>query len=140
MIMRLFSALILLAFSLTAAAQSTGKTFSKGFNADGMTTVTLDLPGEIDLKMWDSPSVRIEIAVSLPSGNTGMLNELANVGRYNLSSKTTGSALLIQAPNLNKVVRVKGEEVKETVTFVVFVPKGMEVVLPNPSPVAMNKR
>lgn len=129
------SFLLVLAFSATA--QTTGKTFFKSFNTDGMGLVALDLPGTVDLKVWDNPSLRIEISVSLPDGaNISMLNELANVGRYNLVAKTEGGALVITAPNLQKQVRVKGEELKEIFSFVVFVPKKMEVELRNAQTVA----
>ncbi|MFN0174496.1 MAG: hypothetical protein ACKVU0_07620 [Saprospiraceae bacterium] len=132
MTIKRFSFAIILITSLVASisAQTTaGKTFTKAFNTDGKSTLRLELPGAIDLKVWDSPSVRFEISVSLPSGNGSMLNELANIGRYNLSSKVDGDALVITAPNLQKHLKVKGQEFKETLTFVVYVPKGLQIVM-----------
>ena len=85
----------------------------------------LDLPGTIDLKIWDNPSIKFEIGVSLPSGNSAMLNELANVGRYNLVAKSEEDVLVISAPNLQKQLKMK-----EVLTFVVFVPKNLKIVLP----------
>jgi hypothetical protein len=137
---RLTLLLALLALSLTVAAQSTGKTFSKSFSASGKDQITLDLPGSIDLKVWNNPTIRVEISVSLASGNDAMLNELANVGRYNLVTKPNGpTGLLMQAPNLQKQVRIKGQELKELVTYVVFVPKDFSVELPNPVTVVEKK-
>jgi hypothetical protein len=122
--------LILLTLSFGTAAQTATKTFTKAFNTDGKGTTILNLPGTIDLRTWDGPSVRLEITVSLPSGNGSMLNELANIGRYNLVAKPEGDALVITAPNLQKQIKVKGEELREVFNFVVFAPKSMKVEAP----------
>jgi hypothetical protein len=56
-----------------------------------------------------------------------MLNELANVGRYNLVAKANAESILVQMPNMQKQVRVKGEVLKEVLTFTAYVPKNMNV-------------
>jgi len=125
-----FAIILITSLAVSISAQTTaGKTFTKAFNTDGKSILRLELPGAIDLKIWDSPSVRFEISVSLPSGNGPMLNELANIGRYNLASKADGDALVISAPNLQKQLKVKGQEFKETLNIVVFVPKEMQIQL-----------
>lgn len=130
-----FALIFLTSLAVTLSAQTTaGKTFTKAFNTDGKGTLRLDLPGAIDLKVWDSPSIRFEISVSLPSGNGPMLNELANIGRYNLASKAEGDALVITAPNLQKQLKVKGQEFKETLNFVVFVPKNLQIEMMSSAP------
>lgn len=128
---RFTSLIILLTLSLSLVAQSAEKTFSKSFSTENKGTIKLDLPGAIDLKIWDTPTIRIGITVSIPSGNNAMLGELANVGRYNLVSKAEGDVLTIVAPNMQKQIRVKGEELHETITFVVFVPKDLKIEMPN---------
>lgn len=132
--------LILLTLSLAANAQSAEKTFSKSFNTDGKGTITLDLPGAIDLKVWDNPSIRIGITVSIPTGNQSMLGELANIGRYNLVSKSAGDVLTIQAPNMLKPIKLKGEALRETFTFVVFVPKDLTIEMPNAAAFAGDRK
>ncbi len=132
--------IVLLAATSTLQAQTAAKTFNKTFNAEGKGTVVLDLPGAIDLKLWDSPTIRIEISVSLPSGNNAMLNELATVGRYNLIAKPSADQLLVNAPNMAKQVRVKGETILETLSFVVFVPKDMKIEMRNQETLAEVKK
>jgi hypothetical protein len=126
---RALSFFLLLASSFAAAAQSAEKTFSKSFNTEGKTQLTLELPGDVDMKVWKNDYIRIEITASLASGNASLLHELANVGRYNLTAKVNGEALVVSAPNLQKQVRVKGEALKETMTYVVFVPENVQVKL-----------
>ena len=131
----------LLAASLGASAQVTAaKTFTKSFNTENKGTIRLDLPGEVDLKIWNNPSIRIEVSVSLPSGNSAMLNELATVGRYNIMAKPVEDVLVIQTPNMQKQIRVKGEELREVLSFVVFMPKDLKVQLLNGGQLAEAKK
>ena len=136
MITRIFTLFFLLTLALSLFAQTAQKTFSKSFNADEAGLIRLQVPGAIDLKVWNQPFVRVEVSVSLPSGNLSLLNELAGVGRYNLTAQTKGGVLSIDAPNLQKVIRMKGEELREEVRFTVFVPKDMKIEMPNPDIVA----
>lgn len=140
--LRIFLAALLMALSISAHSQTpASKTFNKSFNTDNKGTIRLDLPGEVDLKIWNNPSIRIEINVSLPSGsNPAMLNELANVGRYNLVSNSSEDVLLIHAPNMQKQVRIKGEELRETLNFVVYVPKDLKVQVANTEQLAISKK
>jgi hypothetical protein len=127
------SLVILLTISIALPAQNAGRTFTKSFNTDSKGTIRLDLVNAIDLKIWDNPSVRIDIMVSLPAGRGPMLNELANVGRYNLTAKSLDAedTLVITAPNLAKHVRIKGEELKESISYMIFVPKNLKIEMPN---------
>jgi hypothetical protein len=126
-----------LAFIVSPAfAQMSGKTFSKSFNADGVGKIKFELPGAVDLKIWNQPTIRIEINVSLPSGSASTLDQLAKVGRYDLKGDLTADLLTISAPNLHRVVKVKGEELREAVSYVVFMPKDIEVEILNISPAA----
>ena len=125
-----FALILITSLAVSISAQTTvEKTFTKAFNTDGKGTLRLELPGTVDLKIWDNPSIRFEISVSLPAGNGPMLNELANIGRYNLVSKADGDALVISAPNLQKQLKLKGQELKENITYVVLVPKNMEIAV-----------
>lgn len=132
--------IILLTLSLAATAQTAEKTFSKSFSTDDKGTIKLDLPGAIDLKIWDKTTINISFTVSIPSGSAAMLGELANAGRYNLVSKPESDMLTITAPNMQKQVRVKGEELRETITYVVFVPKDLKIEMPNAEAFAIAKK
>lgn len=123
---------ILLAIPMLSLAQSSvGKTFSKTFNTEDKGTIKLDLPGNVDLKIWNNPTIRVEIGISLANGNNSMVNELANVGRYNISSLAEGDVLHILMPNIQKQIKVKGEVLRENLTYTVFAPKDLKIVVPN---------
>lgn len=137
-----YGLIALLTFSLVdASAQVVSKTFSKAFNLSGIDHIQLDLPGNVELKTWDNETIRFEITVQLPAGsNPSMVNELANVGRYNLSLNTIGAATTIDAPNLKRQIKVQGQELKENITFLVHVPKNVIVDRPDNSIVAEVKK
>lgn len=136
MTIRTITLALLALLSVSAFAQTTEKTFTKSFNTEGMGTLKFDLPGAVDLKVWNQATIRFEINVDLPAGNVSMLDQLAKVGRYDLKADVQDDALLITAPNLHRVVKVKGEELKETVAYTVFVPKNLSVVLLNTAAMA----
>lgn len=116
---------------LNAQTANAGKTFTKSFNLDGLHQVQVNLPGAVEVREWEGPSLRFEILVSLPAGqNPAMLEQLANVGRYNLTAKQETATMVIEAPNLLRSVKVKGQELKENVSFVVFVPRNVHVDIP----------
>lgn len=140
MTIRLTNLVLLLAATLNVAAQATDKTFIKSFNLDGKNHVRLDLPGTIDVKMWDNPVMRFQINVNFPSGNSAMLNELANVGRYNLMARMVDDVLVIEAPNLQKQVKVKGQEIREILSFVVYVPRTTDLELPGATAMALPEK
>lgn len=127
--------LLMLLCSCVLIAQNGTKTFNKSFNTESKSTLVFDLPGAIDLKIWNNPTVKIEMSVSLPSANPAMLNELANIGRYNMVSRTDAEKWFVSIPAMSKHIKLKGETLKEVLSFVVFMPKDLKVELPNAAPV-----
>ena len=119
--------IFLLSFSVFTKAQSVERSMIKSFNLTGVDNIVLNLPGTVELKIWEDPTIRIEIKAELLSGNSGMLDELAKVGRYNLTQTTENGVLSIISPNTSKQIRIKGEELKEVLSYIVFVPKDYPV-------------
>lgn len=127
---RIHLTIFLLSLSFALSAQTASRTFNKPFNTENRGTIVLDLPGQIEVKVWDNTYIKVEIGVTIPSGNGSILNELAYIGRYNLTSHPDGDVLTITAPNLQKQLKVKGAELREEFLFVVFVPENLKIVLP----------
>jgi hypothetical protein len=117
--------------SCVLTAQTSSKTFNKSFNTEGKETLVFDLPGAIDLKVWNNSTIKIEMSVTLPSANPAMRDELANIGRYNMVSRTDGDKWFVSIPTMQKQIKLKGEVLKEVLSFVVFVPKDLKVEMLN---------
>ena len=123
----IFTTLMLLMVQPLFAQQSAEKTLAKAFNTENKSKLILDLPGESELVVWDKPTISVEITIQLPGKSQSMLNELANVGRYNLESVPQDDNLIIRAKNMSKQITVGGEVLIENMKFVVYIPSGLEV-------------
>ncbi len=118
-----------------AIAQGGEQSFSKSFHSDNKSNLQLFLPGTIDMKVWKDASVKVEIGVVLPGASEAVVKGLANTGRYNLVAASTETSLCLTAPNAQKHLRLKGQDVQETYRFTVYVPEGMTVeMLPATTP------
>lgn len=120
-------ALLTLCAQPIAAQQTATKTFVKTINALKKGTIELNLPGTVELKTWEGTTIKVEMTIKLPSGSNGTLNELANVGRYNIAAQPEGEVLEVTMPNMARTVKVKGVPLRENLSFVVFMPKDLKV-------------
>ncbi len=125
----LTAALPLLMTASIAFGQQAEKIVIKSFNTNGQQALNFDLPGSAEIKAWDQPTIRVQITIQLASGNNGMLDELIKVGRYNLSAEVTPEQFRVIAPNAGRKITVKGQELKDSISYVVFVPKNSLVRL-----------
>lgn len=121
--------LILLSMPALVFNQTAERTMLKSFNLHGKSSITVDLPGQVEVKTWDNPHLKIQISVALPNATTSILDELATVGRYDLQEKTTGTEMTVTSEKLTKVIKIRGQELKEQVSYLVFAPKELPVTV-----------
>jgi hypothetical protein len=117
---------LLLLYS-TATGQAE-RTFVKSFNLMGRQTVVLNLGDNIKITPWDSDVMRVQMTVSLPSTNDATLKALAESGRYILKTDLDLQNVIVTTPNVRNAIKVNGNELKETLSFTVFVPKSVTVL------------
>ncbi len=125
----LTAALPLLMTASITFGQQAEKVLIKSFNTNGQQTLVFDLPGTAEIKVWDNPTIRVQMTIQLASGNHGMLDELIKVGRYNLTSEVTPAQFRVVAPNVARKIKVKGQDLIDTCTYQIFVPKNSLVQL-----------
>jgi hypothetical protein len=118
--------------------QSAEKIVIKSFNTSGQSVINLNLPGNAEVKIGDHETVRIQITIQLASGNAGMLDELIKVGRYNLTATSSDGQFNVISPNSARKITVKGQELKETLSYIITVPKNLTVLI-NGQPSAGNE-
>ena len=119
--------ILLIGFSAILNGQTAEKTLLKSFNTGGLDRLIFELPGQAEVKVWENPTIRIQLNLALPNSNVGTLDELIRVGRYNLVSSTANGVFTVNSPNMGGKITIKGQELKEQVSFVVFVPKNTTV-------------
>jgi hypothetical protein len=104
------------------------RTFVKSFNLQGRQTVILNLGDNIQVNQWDNDLMRVQMTVSTPSMNNAMLKSVAESGRYMLKNDMTAPVFIVTVPATEKGFKINGNDVKEIITYTVFVPKNITVL------------
>ena len=119
--------LVLSLVTFSISAQTAEKTLVKSFNLQGNNIVQLDLAGDIEVKEWDNPIMRVQISVSIENSNSTILKALVKAGRYNLSSVEENGEYRVYAPGVDREVKIKGQKLTENLSYIVFAPKDVLV-------------
>lgn len=117
----------LLLLSSVAIGQAE-RTFVKSFNLQGRQTVILNLGENVQVNVWESELMRVQMTVSTPSINDGMLKSIAESGRYMLKNEMTAQAFVVTVPSAQRSIKINGNDLKETITYTVYVPKNITVL------------
>jgi hypothetical protein len=129
----LFAFLVLFASTFASAQQAAigEKVLVKSFNPQGKNVVMLDLSsGKVEIKRSESGLIRVEMTIALANTNEATLQSLIVAGRYNLQADSNNNdALSISAPGLQHAVKLKGQDLKETIRYQVTIPKNLELKL-----------
>ncbi|MEL6637219.1 MAG: hypothetical protein AAFW73_20890 [Bacteroidota bacterium] len=124
-----FALIVLFLFSSTGFAQQTEKTLVKSFNIDKVQEVTLDLDGAVEVRHWNNRLMRVQMTIALENGSVHMLKSLVSAGRYNLVHTDDGEVYTINAPNLAREIKLRGEPLQEKIEYVVFAPENISIRL-----------
>ena len=123
---------ILLTVSTTlTTAQITEKTLIKSFNLGHNDYVEVDLNGHIEIQEWSNSIMRINVTIGVENCSEATLKSLMQAGRYNMKAHETENGLTINAPGLNRTVTLRGAELKEDISYVIYKPKNVHVRLLN---------
>ncbi|HMR43859.1 MAG TPA: hypothetical protein PKC40_08495 [Saprospiraceae bacterium] len=119
----LLAILPLLLLSISNFGQSASRTLVKSFNLQGMNQIVLELDGDVEIKEWNNPSMRIQMLIELEDGSNSVLHSLITSHRYDLKSRIENNEFQIFAPGLQKQVIMGGKELKEKIRFVINIPQ-----------------
>jgi len=87
----------------------------------------LFLDGNIEVREWEAPTVRVEVVISLLSGCRKTLNTLLKSGKYDLIYDQTSTSFRISMRGLNKEFKIPGACLKDEVRYVINVPRYVNV-------------
>ena len=119
LILTVFSTILV--FGLQAQ-QPVNKTLAKSFNLQGNDVLVLKLKGDIEVKEWNSPAIRVEMLIGLENGSEMLLKSLIKAGRYNLVAEESEDSFVVAMPGLEREVAVKGLALVDKVSYIVSVP------------------
>lgn len=123
---------LVLFFAITSTfGQSAERTLVKSFNLQGQDQVTLNLDGPVEVQEWAQKTVRVQMIINLHNRPDSFLKGMITAGRYNLLSDLDDNGLVINQPGLQKTVRLKSGELKESLSFIVYSPENVHVTINN---------
>lgn len=131
---KIFTTILLITAMVTSTfAQQTERVLAKSFNLHGKQIVVMEVEGNVEVKEWNNEIVRVQMSIELTNGTSSMLKSLVKARRYNLVSTEKGDEVVINIPNLEKQVKVRGTELIEKISYTVFAPADVQVKLANES-------
>jgi len=84
--------------------------------------VQLDLPGNVEVREWSNPYLRIQMSVELVNGTEAALKAFVRTGRYNIVAKPEEGFLKVFMPGLKRDAQVGAETAVENFKYIVYKP------------------
>lgn len=120
-------ATLLLLVGTSLFAQQAEKTLVKTFNLHGNNVVKLDVNGPVDVRTWNSSTMRVQMTISSENGSNALLKSLVQSGRYNLRSTQGEEGLVVNAPAFKREVKLGETLIQENLSFVIYAPENTSV-------------
>ncbi len=121
-----FFGIILLFVPILNAQNNIEKTLSKSFNLQGKHQLRIEM-SNVEIRTWNEPIARIEMTIACENVSEAMFKSLITAGRYNVISNAENDKIVFTAPAMQKTVKLNGQELKETVKYILNVPKDANV-------------
>lgn len=135
----LITLLVLVLGLATQVAAQSQKTLVKSIAIEDASSVVLALEGKIETSEWNEPYIRIVTNIEVTNFDENILKRLVLVGRYNIETTNVEGKTLVEMPKIAHFVTIKGVDLQEQLTFEVFVPKGVNVELPQKQTTTSNQ-
>jgi len=120
-------ATLLLLVGTSLFAQQAEKTLVKTFNLHGNNVVKLDVNGSVEVRTWNSSTMRVQMTISSENGSNALLKSLVQSGRYNLRSTQGEEGLVVNAPAFKREVKLGETLIQENLSFVIYAPENTSV-------------
>ncbi|MBR9920928.1 MAG: hypothetical protein GYB31_08810 [Bacteroidetes bacterium] len=129
---RIYTLALLLMFGAASRlqAQEVEKTLVQSLNPGDNFAVQFDMTGPVEVREWDNTIIRIQTTIQLHNATETILRGLIRAGRYSPTGVSEDGLYLVSIPGLSKQVTVGGQELQESFSYIIYVPKEMSVELP----------
>ena len=97
----------------------------KSFPAQNQKFVSFNLTDQVSLEQWDKDFIRIEISITADNISEKILKRLIMLGRYEVSVDREKLEMTLSMPKTKHVIMISGENLEESLSFKISVPKGM---------------
>ncbi len=126
----IFTLLAFVAAYTFCSAQMHKQTVHRTFVVENITQVRLQLTGNVEIRETKGSRVLVEITASAAVPSEAMMNFLVENGRYEVISDidATAGVLTLTTQKPKNVLMVKGQECKEEISYVVYMPTSIKFV------------
>ena len=107
-------------FFATVSFAQAEKTLIKSIVASA--TVSVDLPGEVNVKNWDKDFIRITVNINSDNISEEALKKLVDFGRYEIISSNVNGQTVLSMPKISNHVFFHGEQINEIFSIEVQIP------------------
>ncbi|MCH2042815.1 MAG: hypothetical protein MK212_01640 [Saprospiraceae bacterium] len=86
---------------------------------------------DVLIRKTQGSRIVVETTIKLTGANERLLQYLADNGRYelNYSFDVTDNAIILSPKKNNNVIVIKGKECSENLSYIIFVPSSIELVV-----------
>lgn len=126
-----FLTLAIFLFSVVSGFSQATYKYNQTFASMNAVKISTDLDSDnIQIKTIKGSRIVVETLVKISSNNDRLLNFIVEGGRYNLDKRfndETNELTLISKKNKD-IITIKGEEISEEFTYVIYIPESTEFV------------
>ncbi|MCB0705116.1 MAG: hypothetical protein KDC34_07390 [Saprospiraceae bacterium] len=129
---RIYTLALLMMFGAATQlqAQEVEKTLVQSLNPGTNYAVSFDMSGPVEIIEWNDPVIRIQTTIRLHNATDTILRSLVQAGRYSPKGVSNEGLYEVSIPALAKQVTVGGQELQESFSYIIYVPRGLDVELP----------
>jgi hypothetical protein len=127
----IFFILIISLLSFSNSYAQANLKFNQTFSSMNAVNVDLDVKSnDIIIKTIKGSRIVIEMLINISSPNMNLLEFIAEGGRYDLkkSFNDETQTLILSAKKHTDIITIKGKEIKEEVSYVIYLPETMQSV------------
>lgn len=127
----IFSILILFVLSFNNSYAQANLKFNQTFSSMNAVNMNLNVENSaVVIKTIKGSRVVIEMLIGISSPNTNLLEFIAKEGRYDLekSFDEETQTLILAAKKHKDIITIKGQEISEEVSYVIYIPETMQRV------------
>ena len=112
-------------------SQQASKTIHQTFTTDGAEKININVVGsKVEMRETKGSRILCEVTIKLAVANERLLDFVANSGRYDLEKVIDNAIneLTISSKKSNNVIVVKGEEIREEISYIFYIPATVKFV------------
>jgi len=128
---KLFFSLIIVVLTFNNSYAQANVKFNQTFSSINTSHIKLDIEKkDLTLKTTKGSRIVVEMLIKISSPNTNLLEFITESGRYRLEKlfDAETKTLTLKNKKHKNIITIKGKEVTEQISYVIYLPETMQLV------------